>query len=105
MTQVAWVLVIMARDRDKGQDINEPLPALEAAAATSAADAIIPWRLDRAEAGESCRWVCVDSRWVSVSLGEGADLGSVVVKSSLGQREVVESYEDALSLAKSWRTW
>jgi len=66
-------------------------------------------RLDRWSAapprpGESVRWESVDGRTVSVSLGEGDDLGRAVIASSDGQRAVVDSYEEALVVAETWRT-
>lgn len=92
------------------RDKKETFPSgfltdLEANVPVDRLDEVIPWRLTRAERGESCRWVCVDSRWVSVSLGEGEEMGKVLVEDSSGQREVVGSYEGALALAKTWRTW
>jgi hypothetical protein len=63
----------------------------------------VPWRLSTAQAGESVRWVCVDGRWVSISLGQGEEAGRTVVCSSEGQRQLVDDYEGALKLAKSWR--
>ena len=63
----------------------------------------VPWRLSTAEPGESVRWQCVDGRWVAISLGQGDDAGKTIVTSSEGQREMVDDYESALNLAKSWR--
>lgn len=80
-------------------------PLRPARSTEEAIAAIIPWRLVQPEAGESCRWECVDGRWVAVSLGQGADLGTVVVADSTGQRRTVDSYEGALEVAKSLRTW
>jgi hypothetical protein len=65
----------------------------------------VPWRLSPVEAGESVRWHCVvDGRWVAVSLGQNDEAGFVIITSSDGKRRKVESYEDALELAKSLRT-
>jgi hypothetical protein len=63
----------------------------------------VPWRLSTAQAGESVRWECVDGRWVSISLGQGTEAGRTIVCSSEGQRQLVDDYESALALAKSWR--
>jgi hypothetical protein len=53
---------------------------------------------------ESCRWECIDRRWVSLSLGKGADAGKVIVLDSNGQRAVAENHDAAIALAKTWRT-
>jgi hypothetical protein len=63
----------------------------------------VPWRLGQAEPGESARWSCVDGRWVSVSLGQGAEAGQTIVANSEGDRELVQDHEAALELAKKWR--
>jgi hypothetical protein len=63
----------------------------------------IPWRTTRPHEGEAVRWECVDGRWVSIALGRGASLGTVVVADSGGRCESVDSYESALDLAKRWR--
>jgi len=91
--------------RDPKDDPSGRLPDFKARSHSQALEAIVPWRLAQPEKGESCRWQCVDTRWVSVSLGADDELGSVVVKDSGGQRQVVQSYEGALALAKAWRTW
>jgi hypothetical protein len=67
--------------------------------------AIAPWRLTRPRGEESCRWECVDGRWVTLTLGREGEVGCVVVEDSTGRRELVGSYEGALALAKEWRTW
>ncbi len=61
------------------------------------------WQPVPIHTGESIRWESLDLRWVVVTIGSGAELGRAVVSSSDGRREVVESYEDALALAKRWR--
>jgi hypothetical protein len=66
-------------------------------------EAIIPWRLVRAHPGESARWESYDARWVTVSLGHGDDLGKVLVTRHDGTRCAVDSFEDALALARQWR--
>jgi hypothetical protein len=63
----------------------------------------VVWRLVKPRAGESCRWETLDGRWITLSLGQGDDIGSVVIADSDGQRRLVESYEGALELAKEWR--
>lgn len=64
---------------------------------------LIPWRTTRPHRGEAVRWECVDGRWVALSVGHGASLGTVVVTDSSGRCESLDSYEDALALAKTWR--
>ncbi len=61
------------------------------------------WRLVKPRPNESCRWETHDGRWISLALGHGDELGSVVIADSQGRRELVESYEGALELAKTWR--
>jgi hypothetical protein len=63
----------------------------------------IPWRTTRPHEGEAVRWECVDGRWVALSIGRGASLGSVLVTDSAGRCETLDSYERALELAKRWR--
>lgn len=64
----------------------------------------VPWRLVQPQGDESCRWQCSDGRWVALTLGHGEEIGSVILTGSSGQRERVDSYEDALALARAWRT-
>ena len=66
--------------------------------------AFVPWRTAPPRDGEAVRWECVDGRWVSVTVGHGEDVGSVVVRDSSGRCESIESYEGALELARQWRT-
>jgi hypothetical protein len=54
--------------------------------------------------GELARWEALDGRWVSIAEGYGASSGRSIVADSRGQCEAVDSYEDALALAKTWRT-
>jgi hypothetical protein len=68
------------------------------------AEVYIPWSLSQAKPGESCRWECVDGRWVALALAANEELGSVIVVCSDGRRELVSSFEAALALAKGWRT-
>jgi hypothetical protein len=63
----------------------------------------VPWKLVTPVGRESCRWQCVDGRWVSLSLGQDDEIGQVVVADSTGKRELVDAYEDALALARHWR--
>jgi len=62
-----------------------------------------PWRSTQPAPGESERWQSFDGRWISIALGTGAALGTMIVADSKGRYESVESYETALSLAGSWR--
>lgn len=64
----------------------------------------VRWRPRPPRSGEAVRWECVDGRWVSISLGVGVNAGNAVVADSEGRSEAVATYEEALSLAKSWRT-
>jgi hypothetical protein len=64
---------------------------------------IFRWSLVQARGEESCRWECIDGRWVTIALGHGEQLGKVIVSRSDGPAEVVASYEGALELARSWR--
>jgi hypothetical protein len=61
----------------------------------------VPWRTTRPHEGEAVR---VDGRWVALSLGHGASLGTILVTDSSGRCEALDSYESALALAKRWRT-
>ena len=63
----------------------------------------VVWRLVRPEGDESCRWITLDGRWISLVLGHGEEIGQVVVADSQGRRVLVDSYEGALDLAKLWR--
>jgi hypothetical protein len=63
----------------------------------------VPWRTTRPHEGEAVRWECIDGRWVALSLGHGASLGTVVVTDSSGRCESLDGYEAALELAKRWR--
>jgi hypothetical protein len=62
------------------------------------------WQLAQAQAGELIRWEALDGRWVAIAPGQGASAGSSIVADSRGRFEAVDSYEDAMVLAKSWRT-
>ncbi len=64
----------------------------------------ISWALSLTKPGESCRWECVDGRWVALALATNEELGSVIVLCSDGRRELVSSFEAALALARGWRT-
>jgi hypothetical protein len=63
----------------------------------------VPWKLVSPVDRESCRWQCLDGRWVSLALGHEDELGRVVVANSEGRRELVDAYEAALALARDWR--
>ena len=64
----------------------------------------VPWRLVTPRGDESCRWQCIDGRWVALTLGRDDEIGRVVVTDSRGRRELVDAYENALRLARHWRT-
>jgi hypothetical protein len=40
---------------------------------------------------------------VVLTLGSNAELGQVVISASDGRRQALETYEDALALARHWR--
>ncbi len=61
------------------------------------------WWLTAPAAGESCRWTDPMGNWISISLGEDAEIGLTMVKSSSGKSESFESYEDALRFSRSLR--
>jgi len=65
---------------------------------------LIRWHLAAARGNESVRWESIDGAFISISLGDGEDLGRAVVAGSDGRRAVVESYEEALVIAETWRT-
>ncbi len=54
--------------------------------------------------GEAVRWEHFDGRWVALTLGFAATAGKVLVTDSSGRCEAVIRYDDALALARSWRT-
>jgi len=63
----------------------------------------VPWRLARAHPPESCRWECRDGRWVSLVIAHDSAMTKVIVADSSGRRVLVDHYEEALALAKTWR--
>lgn len=68
------------------------------------ADTLVAWGPAPCRDNESVRWECLDGRWIAIGLGYGATAGQVLVTDSAGRCESVDSYEDALALAKRWRT-
>ena len=98
----------MRYDRAAGETVETGLsnPKIKRPAASgplSVPGMYVPWRRGTPQPGESVRWVCVDGRWVSIALGQGAEAGRTVVTSCEGRRELVDDNESALKLAKSWR--
>ncbi len=65
---------------------------------------LIRWHAAPPKSGESVRWESLDGRWIAISLGEGDDLGRAVIAGVDGRRTVVDSYEEALIVAATWRT-
>ena len=65
---------------------------------------LLPWKPVRPHDGESVRWECVDGRWVSIGLGDGERAGMALVQSSGLLCQYVETYEEAIALARRWRT-
>lgn len=74
------------------------------AASTGKFDPLLRWRSIAPERGEAVRWLRTDGRWITVTLGQDDEVGTVVVRSSEGVVEKLDSYEDALALAKKWRS-
>ena len=58
------------------------------------------WARVPPEKNEACRWESVDGRWIALVV----DKQRVFVIDDRGRREVADSYDNALALAKSWRT-
>jgi hypothetical protein len=65
---------------------------------------LIRWHAAPPQTGESVRWESIDGRSIAISLGDGDEIGRAVVASSEGHRSVVETYEEALVVAETWRT-
>jgi hypothetical protein len=63
----------------------------------------IPWRLGPGEEGESCRWRCIDGRWISVRVDKSTK--RVVVRDSSGRERTTADYGSALEVARGWRIW
>ncbi len=78
--------------------VSKPAAAEDAPAPTST------WRLVTALSPESCRWQRGDGCWVSITIALESDFESVMVCDSTGREQQVGSYEEALALAKQWRT-
>ncbi len=68
-------------------------------------EALVPWKLVCRQSEEACRWECIDGRWVTISLDVGPTHGYAVIQSSAGERETTDSFDEALAIAKRWRTW
>jgi hypothetical protein len=82
--------------------LKRPPPRLRLIREGSAAETWIPWRLRPPKGGESVRWECVDGRWLTVTMTIGDQTG-VIIERSDGWREVLDSYEEALVVAKTLR--
>jgi hypothetical protein len=65
---------------------------------------LVRWHAAPPKQGESVRWESIDGRWISISLGEGDDIGRAIVASVDGRRAVVDTYEEALVVAETWRS-
>jgi hypothetical protein len=72
--------------------------------ASSGTAMYLPWRPVTPRDGESVRWECVDGRWIAIGLATGKRAGFAFVYHSGVLCEYVETYEQALALAKKWRT-
>jgi hypothetical protein len=64
----------------------------------------IIWGMVPPKGDESCRWETLDGRWVALAVGSGGDLGRAIVTDSSGRRELVQTYEEGLALARTWRS-
>ena len=81
---------------------NPKLRALAPETESAAVDGV--WRIVPVGAGETLRWQeDQSSRWVAISLGEGAEIGTVIVRDSTGWRQAFERYEDALAFCNQLR--
>ncbi len=91
----------MAASRSKTTSgrIDEPRPSISKGTAT-----YLPWRPAIPRDGESVRWECVDGGWIAIGLAGGERARLAFVHHSGVLCEYVETYEDALALAKKWRT-
>lgn len=94
----------MADPHRKARASNEPELAPLKPRRDTWSGAVIRWHSAPPHAGESARWQSVDGRWVALSLGDGDDLGRAVITGSGERRAVVDSYEEALIVARTWRT-
>ena len=62
------------------------------------------WRMVLPHDGERLRWEAGDGRWVSLAEGYSASAGVFLVTDSRGRCESAEIGDDALALARAWRT-
>ena len=94
----------MADSNRKARAAGEPqLAPLEPPRDTWTAR-LVRWHSAAPQADESVRWESLDGRWVAISLGEGDEVGRAVVSAAEGRRTVVDTYEEALVVAETWRT-
>ena len=77
---------------------------MNASRSKTAAATYLPWRPATPRDGESVRWESVDGRWIAIGLATGKRAGFAFVHHSGVLCEYVETYEDALALARKWRT-
>jgi CheY-like chemotaxis protein len=61
-----------------------------------------PWRNVEPRGNETIRWEHLAGRWVAITVGSGGQMGKVIVTDSSGRAQVLESYEQALHLARLW---
>ena len=65
---------------------------------------LVRWHAAAPKSGESVRWESIDGNWIAISLGDGDDLGRAVIAGNGGRRAVVDTYEEALVVAETWRS-
>ena len=92
------------RDRPQQRKVSEPALSPLRPRRDSATHSAVRWQPAPPKAHESARWENVDGRWVAIALGEGDELGRAVVLASGDRRAVVDSYEQALAVAETWRS-
>ena len=81
-----------------------PMPGVGAFDREAPSEYTRKWQIVSPKVGESCRWESIDGRWVTLTVGRGEALGTVVIAHSGGASEVNDSYEGGLTRAKQLRT-
>ena len=94
----------MAASRSKATTGNDEERDRRRQGVSAGTTTYLPWRPTIPRDGESVRWECVDGRWIAIGLGTGERAGLAFVQHSGVLCEYVETYEQAIALAKKWRT-